>query len=56
MHLKQVGPGVISLMSGLPIATLNGVFTDLAVDLPLLPARRLTPPRGRLSAKAALRR
>ena len=28
MHLKQIGPGVISLMSGLPIATLNGVFTD----------------------------
>jgi len=28
MHEKQVAPGVISLMSGLPIATLNGVFTD----------------------------
>ena len=28
MHQKQVAPGVISLMSGLPMATLNGVFTD----------------------------
>jgi ribosomal protein S18 acetylase RimI-like enzyme len=28
MHEQQVAPGVISLMSGLPIATLNGVFTD----------------------------
>jgi N-acetylglutamate synthase len=28
MHAKQVAPGVISLMSGLPLATLNGVFTD----------------------------
>ena len=28
MHQKQAAPGVISLMSGLPIATLNGVFTD----------------------------
>jgi ribosomal protein S18 acetylase RimI-like enzyme len=30
MHEKQVAPGVISLMSGLPLATLNGVFTDVA--------------------------
>ena len=30
MHQKQAAPGVISLMSGLPIATLNGVFTDAA--------------------------
>ena len=30
MHEKQVAPGVISLMSGLPMATLNGVFTDAA--------------------------
>jgi ribosomal protein S18 acetylase RimI-like enzyme len=30
MHQKQVGPGVISLISGLPMATLNGVFTDAA--------------------------
>jgi ribosomal protein S18 acetylase RimI-like enzyme len=28
MHQKQVAPGVIRLMSGLPMATLNGVFTD----------------------------
>jgi hypothetical protein len=28
MYLKQTAPGVISLMSGLPIGTLNGVFTD----------------------------
>jgi N-acetylglutamate synthase len=28
MHQKQVAPGVISLMSGLPMATLNGVLTD----------------------------
>jgi N-acetylglutamate synthase len=28
MHEQQVAPGVISLMSGLPLATLNGVFTD----------------------------
>jgi ribosomal protein S18 acetylase RimI-like enzyme len=28
MHEKQIAPGVISLMSGLPMATLNGVFTD----------------------------
>jgi ribosomal protein S18 acetylase RimI-like enzyme len=28
MHQKQAAPGVISLMSGLPMATLNGVFTD----------------------------
>ena len=30
MHEKRVAPGVISLMSGLPMATLNGVFTDAA--------------------------
>ena len=30
MHEKQVAPGVISLMSGLPMATLNGVLTDAA--------------------------
>ena len=30
MHEKQAAPGVISLMSGLPMATLNGVFTDAA--------------------------
>jgi ribosomal protein S18 acetylase RimI-like enzyme len=30
MHEKRVAPGVISLMSGLPVATLNGVFTDAA--------------------------
>jgi ribosomal protein S18 acetylase RimI-like enzyme len=30
MHEKQTAPGVISLMSGLPLATLNGVFTDAA--------------------------
>jgi hypothetical protein len=34
MHEKQVAPGVISLMSGLPMATLNGVCTDLARALP----------------------
>lgn len=28
MYEKHTAPGVISLMSGLPIATLNGVFTD----------------------------
>jgi N-acetylglutamate synthase len=28
MRQQQVAPGVISLMSGLPLATLNGVFTD----------------------------
>ena len=28
MHEQQVAPGVISLMSGLPMATLNGVLTD----------------------------
>ena len=30
MHEQQVAPGVISLMSGLPMATLNGVLTDAA--------------------------
>jgi len=30
MHEKQVGPGVYSLLSGLPVATLNGVGTDVA--------------------------
>ena len=30
MHEKQVAPGVISLMSGLPVATLNGVLTASA--------------------------
>ena len=30
MHEKQVAPGVISLMSGLAMATLNGVLTDAA--------------------------
>jgi hypothetical protein len=29
-HQKRVAPGVISLMSRLPTATLNGVFTDAA--------------------------
>jgi GNAT superfamily N-acetyltransferase len=28
MHEQQVAPGVISLMSGLPMATLNGVLSD----------------------------
>ena len=31
MHEKQVAPGVISLMSGLPMATLNGVFNIATV-------------------------
>ena len=30
MYEKQAAPGVTSLMSGLPMATLNGVFTDAA--------------------------
>ena len=30
MHQKQAAPGVISLMSGLAMATLNGVLTDAA--------------------------
>jgi N-acetylglutamate synthase len=30
MYEKQAAPDVISLMSGLPLATLNGVFTDAA--------------------------
>jgi ribosomal protein S18 acetylase RimI-like enzyme len=30
MYEKQASPGVISLMSGLPLATLNGVFTNAA--------------------------
>jgi ABC-type antimicrobial peptide transport system ATPase subunit len=29
-HQLQAAPGVISLMSGLPIGTLNGAFTDAA--------------------------
>jgi ribosomal protein S18 acetylase RimI-like enzyme len=29
MHQQQVAPGVISLMSGLPMATLNGVISDV---------------------------
>jgi ABC-type antimicrobial peptide transport system ATPase subunit len=33
-HQLQAAPGVISLMSGLPIGTLNGAFTDAARPAP----------------------